>query len=311
LRAPAVPRERFEKFPNGPTFRDDSSWEEATFALGLLRAFRPEDFDVTVTCAFPFTNLVLRRPVFGGKRPAHVFVTQNGDWPAVAGKSEYRLFDCDGLVCINPDFEERNRNRYRTALIPNGVDLDRFRPGEQNRRHFGLDEGVQTVLMVSALIPSKNVDEGVRAVAALPDVQLVVAGDGPLRDDIRALAAMLMPGRYRQINVPPHEMPMLYNSADAFLHLSRDESFGNVYVEALASGLPIVAFDLPRTRWILGDQAFYAGSETGAIATQLSEALSDRRENAARVARAEQFGWPWIAAKYRQFFEEVLLAVKG
>lgn len=306
IQAGAVPRERFERFPRFPMLRNETAWEEATFVPGLLRAYRPRDFDLTVTCSFPFTNLLLRRPFLSGKRPAHIFVTQNGDWPAVAGNSEYRLFNCDGLVCINPDYEARNSARYRTALIPNGADLEKFKPGAAERQRFGFGPDRPTILMVSAFIASKNVAEGVRAVAELEDVDLVVAGDGPLREEIKSLADQIMPGRYRQISVASVEMPSLYRSVDAFLHLSRDESFGNVYVEALATGLPIVAYDLPRTRWILGDEAFYAGNDHRDVAASLSEALSSANGVDSRVQRAQRYAWPAIAKKYRDFFNDVL-----
>lgn len=306
LQAGVIPRERFENFPQIPMLRNESSWEELTFAPGLLRAYRPYDFDLTVTCGFPFTNMILRRPVLRGRRPAHVFVTQNGDWPAVATNSEYRLFGCDGLVCINPDYQARNRARYRTALIPNGVDLGRFYPGAAQRKQFGLPADKPIVLMVSALIESKNVAEGVRAVAKLDGVELVVAGDGPLRTEVKALADNLMPGRYRQMRVSPEEMPSLYRSAFAFLHLSRDESFGNVFTEALATGLPIVAYDLPRTRWILGEQGLYAGDDIDELTKMLKNALSFPGDIASRVDRAQRYGWPEIAAQYRTFFEQIL-----
>ncbi|HEV2043745.1 MAG TPA: glycosyltransferase family 4 protein, partial [Sphingomicrobium sp.] len=212
----------------------------------------------------------------------------------------------DGLVCINPDYEARNKDRYRTALIPNGTDLERFHSGADERQHFGFAPDRPIILMVSALIASKNVDEGVRAVAKLKNADLVVAGDGPLREEIKRLADEIMPGRYRQITVSSGEMPSLYRSADAFLHLSRDESFGNVYVEALATGLPIVAYDLPRTRWILGDEAFYAGNDTSDVAARLSEALASAGGVESRVKRAQRYAWPAIAMQYRAFFNEVL-----
>ena len=308
LKAPAIAREKLEWLPHLPMFRGDTAWEEASFVPGLLRRYRPADFDLTVTCAFPFTNLVLRRPVVGGERPPHVFVTQNGDWPARSDRSEFRWFGCEGLVCINPDYYEHNHARYRSALIPNGADLDRFRPGPAERERFGLKADRKTVLMVSAMIPSKNVAEGIKAVAALDDVDLVVAGDGPIRDELAALAGDLLPGRYRQIRVPAADMPALYRSVDAFLHLSRDESFGNVYVEALATGVPIVAYDLPRTRWIIGEQGDYArGVDAADVAAALTRALAPAEHAARRrVERASRFGWPAIARQYRDFFGDIV-----
>jgi len=307
IHAPSIRREAFERWPAIPMFRNETGWEEATFVPGLLRVYRPSDFDVTLTCAYPWTNWALRRPVRGG-RPPHVFVTQNGDWPAQSDKAEFRFFGCEGLICTNPEYFERNSERYRSALIPNGVDIARFRPGPPERKSLGLPEQGPIVLMVSALIASKNVDEAVRAVAQLPDATLVVAGDGPLRDEIRGMAEKFIPKRYLQVSVPPEDMPALYRSADAFLHLSRDESFGNVFVEALASGTPVVAYDLPRTRWIVGDDAVLAGARTAdAIAAALAEALSRvRNTKDTQVARAAQFDWSVVAAQYRNFLQQVV-----
>ena len=280
-------------------------WEEATFVPGLLAKYRPADYDITVTCGYPFTNWALRRPVLGGKRPRHVFVTQNGDWPAYSNNAEFRLFGCDGLVCTNPDYFERNRERYRCGLIPNGVDLDRFAPGPSERARFGLPEG-PIVLMVSALMRGKNVDQGIAAVAKVPNATLVVAGDGPLRDDIFRLADELLPGRFRQLTVPSAEMPDLYRSADAFMHLSTSESFGNVFVEAMASGLPIVAYDTPRTRWIIGDDACFPESkETDDVAAAIVRAMG-KSGTADLRNKAEEFGWSAIAARYEDFFRQLL-----
>lgn len=307
LHAGCVPRERFEHFPKFPLLRQDTAWEELTFMPGLLARFRPEDYDVTLTCGFPFTNLALRRPVLRGPRPNHIFVTQNGDWPAYSNDAEYRLFGCDGLICTNPDYLERNRTRYRCALIPNGVDLTRFSPGAATRERFGLDSSRPVVLMVSALIMSKYVDVAIDAVGDIPDAVLVVAGDGPLRSELSSRAEEKLPGRYRQMRVAPEDMPDLYRSADVFLHLSKDESFGNVFVEALAVGVPIVAYDLPRTRWIVDDCALLADPAAPQdLVTQIKAALEahDKWRDKS-VRRAGSFGWPNIAAQYSAFFDSL------
>jgi glycosyltransferase involved in cell wall biosynthesis len=262
---------------------------------------------VTLTCGFPFTNFALRRRAWE-HRPKHVFVTQNGDWPAFSNTAEYRLFGCDGLVCTNPDFFERNRAHYRCALIPNGVDLAHFCPGEAARARFGLDPSQPIVLMVSALIASKNIDLAIDAVSAIPHAFLVVAGDGPLRNQLAARAEAKLQGRYRQLQVSPEQMPDLYRSADAFLHLSRDESFGNVFVEALAVGLPIIAWDLPRTRWIVGERAFLANPGDLQDLTRKIELARGARLGLAgeSIERASGFSWKNVASQYSDFVEVVV-----
>ena len=193
-------------------------------------------------------------------------------------------------------------------MIPNGVDCDRFRPGPPRREELGLCRNRLIVLMVSALDPGKRVEIGVEAVSQIPDAHLVVAGDGPLRQVTNDQAMRLMPGRFTRLSLPAERMPLLYRSADIFLHLSKEESFGNVFIEAMACGIPIVAHDLPRVRWIVGEGEFLLDTgDPKAVAQQIELA---RRTPAAkkrdRAAKAAAFSWPIIGKMYREFLEEVV-----
>jgi glycosyltransferase involved in cell wall biosynthesis len=312
LHAASLGREKFESFPSIPLFRDECAYEELSFVPALLHQYRPADYDVTVTCGYPFTNWTLRHPTLSGRRPPHVFVTQNGDWPAHSNSREYRLFGCEGLVCTNPDFYERNAARWRCRMIPNGVDCVRFRPGRPQRHEFGLPAEGLIVLMVSALAHTKRVEAGIEAVSQIPDAHLVVAGDGPLRRACDELAARLMPGRFTRLSLSPDRMPALYQSADVFLHLSKEESFGNVFVEAMASGLPIVGHDSPRLRWIVGEDEFLLDtSDPAEIARHIG--LARQAPSASKQARAEKaasFSWSKIGEAYREFLTEVVAQAK-
>ena len=300
---PSVPRERFERFPFFPPLRSDVMWEDMTFAAALLRRYRPSEFDAAITCSFPFTQLALRRPAFG-PGPRQIFVTQNSDWPARAGNAEYRMFHCDGLVCTNPDYFEQNQHRWPCALIPNGADLGLFGQGAPERERFGLPADRPVVLMVSALIESKRVLDGIRAVAGLDRAHLVVAGDGHLRAEVLALADRLLPGRFSRLTLNAADMPALYRSADAFLHMSLLESFGNVFVEAMASGLPIVGHDTPRLRWVVGDGPFLCDTEdAGALAAGLTAALA--RGRGAPDPRLARYAWSAIGLEYDRFLRRL------
>ena len=81
-RIPVIPRERFERWPAGPFVREPSSYESIVFNVGVALRYRPGRYDLTLSCGFPWDNLVLRRPRLGRRRPPHVFVTENGDLPA-------------------------------------------------------------------------------------------------------------------------------------------------------------------------------------------------------------------------------------
>ncbi|MBX7539404.1 glycosyltransferase family 4 protein [Qipengyuania sphaerica] len=304
-----IPRESFERFPKVPPFRTEYIYEESTWALNHLRSYRPNDADVTVTCSYPFVNWMLTRwPPFR-RKPAHIFVTQNGDWPAYCDDLEYSQFRCDGLICTNPDYYERNKDRWPSILVPNGFDPKKFYPAKGDRAQFDFSEKGPIVLMVSALVDSKRVLEGMRAVAEIPDAQLVVAGDGPLREKFDALGEEIMPGRFRRMTLPLDQMPDLYRVADVMLHPTFHESFGNVYVEALATGIPVVAHDYPVTKWIYGGD--YPGltdaGDEELLIKALKAALERGKENAIRRAdnAVTRFAWENIAKKYREFLAEV------
>ena len=308
LHAGSIGRENFEHFPALPLLRNECAYEELTFAPALLRSFRTANYDVTITCGYPYTNWVLRRPAFGRNKPRHVFVTENGDWPAFANSAEYRFFGCDGLVCTNPDFFERNKNRWRSSLIPNGVDCEFFRVGPTQGAKFGLPHDRQIVLMVSALVPNKRVQAAIAAVSRIPNAHLVVAGDGPLRQEIDDLAERLLPGRFTRLLVKPDQMPALYQSANVFLHLCKDESFGNVLLEAMACGLPVVAHDVERVKWIVGDTAILCNTDDPDLTAQhiaiASNIFLNNRDE--RLAQAAKFSWKRVGKMYERFLEEIV-----
>jgi glycosyltransferase involved in cell wall biosynthesis len=188
------------------------------------------------------------------------------------------------------------------------VNCELFTPGQSSREEFDLPPDKKIVLMVSALYPRKRVNLGIEAIHKLDNVHLVVAGDGPLRPELELQASRLLPGRFTCLSIPSERMPTLYRSADVLLHLAREESFGNIFVEALACGLPIVAQDSLRVRWIVGDTEFLVDTaDVNAIAEGIDAALdSPPSRQAHRVARAKTFSWPRIGEMYHSFLQQVV-----
>ena len=316
LRVPTMMRDRFESWPRFPPVRNAYRWEELSFTSGLRDVYSPSDYDCTITCSYPFVNWWLRAK---RKRaaPAHIFVTQNGDWPARRENGEYRFFGCDGLVCTNPEFYVRHRSKWKAALIPNGVAVKQFSAAKPNRSALGLPKNASVILMAGALVPRKRILDGITLLRGLRDVFLLIVGDGPMRGEVINAAESALPGRWKLANVPFREMPMVYASCDLLLHMALDESFGNIYVEAMAAGLPVVAQDSGLTRWIFrlqnatstwGPHAWLVQTtkRTEVISALQSALLRRRPLNPDVDFVARSYAWEIVSKKYAAFVREVI-----
>ena len=132
-------------------------------------------------------------------------------------------------------------------VVSRGVDTARFHPARRSealRRVWGAEPGTLVVQCVSRLAAEKNLELVGRAFTSICeagiDARLVFVGDGPLRAELeRQLPHAHFAGLRKGDDLAAH-----YASADLFLFPSRTETFGNVVPEAMASGLPVVAFDL-------------------------------------------------------------------
>lgn len=136
---------------------------------------------------------------------------------------------------------------YRNVrVLARGVDTTLFSPTRRTpwlRHEWGARATAPVCLVVSRLAPEKNLELAFQAFAALradwPDARMVCVGDGPAA---LSLARRHPEVRFRGMRTGT-DLAAHYASADLFLFPSLTETFGNVVSEALASGLPVVAFD--------------------------------------------------------------------
>jgi 1,2-diacylglycerol 3-alpha-glucosyltransferase len=169
----------------------------------------------------------------------------------------------DAVIAPTPAVEQHLRElgvHARIAVIPSGIDVDRFGAGRRDetlRARLGIPDGGRLVLFVSRLAREKNVEVLLRAFALAddPDARLIVAGDGPERADLEALARTLGVGSRVTFlgSVDRETLPDLYASADAFVFPSTTETQGLVQAEALAAGTRVIAADSPANRAVIGD----------------------------------------------------------
>ncbi|MFL6139684.1 MAG: glycosyltransferase family 4 protein [Frankiaceae bacterium] len=201
----------------------------------------------------------------------------------------------------------------RLERLPPGVDVDAFRPGVDGaaaRRRYGL-AGRPVVVCVSRLVPRKGQDMLVRALPEVqrrvPDAALLVVGHGPYAGALRRLAArtgveddVVMTGE-----VPWGELPGLFAAGDVFAMPCRTrrggldvEGLGIVYLEASATGLPVVAGrsgGAPDA--VLDGETGYVvdGTDVAAVADRVTTLLADR-ELRERMGRA---GRQWVEREWR------------
>lgn len=209
-----------------------------------------------------------------------------------------------------PQLEHRCR---RVFVCYNGVDVRRFAPDEERReqvrKRLGIAGDEIVVLLAGVMMRQKGVDRGIEAVGALagrfPRLRLVLVGSGPEEDRLRALAATSPLGSRIDFvgGVPHQEMPGYFNAADLFVHPSqRAEGLPTVIVEAMASGLPVVATDAGGTKTVVldGRTGILVPKRNTARLTAAIEALVTDRHLAARLAAEglrlarERFAWSRI-----------------
>jgi glycosyltransferase involved in cell wall biosynthesis len=156
--------------------------------------------------------------------------------------------------------------RDRSKIVYNGL-LD-WTPStlsrEQARSRFGLSAQCSIIVSTGRLHPDKNFGTLIPVLERLPEVTLVIAGEGPERADLEnRIRQRGLEGRFRLIGLlPPKEIPDLLAAADAFVQPSTVEGQSNSLLEALYAGLPCIASDLPQMYETLMDAN---GETAGAI----------------------------------------------
>jgi glycosyltransferase involved in cell wall biosynthesis len=235
------------------------------------------------------------------------------------------LHGADGVVAINDHmqalFSDSGRTRDRLRLIPSGVDTDLFRPRDRTQLRLQLKLPTEAVvgLFVGSLIPRKGVDIALDAFARVNAQRalLVVVGEGSERPALAALAHERgVTDRVRFVGASSlAEVADWMSAADIFLLPSRYEGRPNVILEAQASGLAIIASDIPGCRDLI--EAGITGlltptDDVATLADSLSTLVGDVTlraklgRNARDAIRQRGYSWDACAEKYRQFYQDLI-----
>lgn len=192
----------------------------------------------------------------------------------------------------------------KSVYIPNGVSLEDF--GLQGETlQLKLEKPV--ILCVSALVGWKRLDLIIKAVSRLKNGSLLLVGKGDQENNLQKLGDKLLPNRFKIFNFDHKDMPKVYRSADLFTFSTVPwESFGIVLVEAMASGLAVVATDDPIRREIVGDAGLFVDpTDINAFAKTIEKALDTTWGEKPRK-QAEKFDWDIIAKHYEELFKNII-----
>jgi glycosyltransferase involved in cell wall biosynthesis len=274
-----------DHIPRGAAYLDhihvavSPKWEEAvkeqertrvegeTFAYAALKPLLKGEFDVIHCLEQEVCNIIYDHRHLFRHTPKIVF-SNGGAIPA------RDLPRCD-FVQEHTEHNLSYSARNKAFMIPHGVDLNRFNPQIESdfRALHGIPQDAFVIISVGTICYwHKRMDYVIKEVAALKDAYLLIVGQES-RDTpaIKELGKRLMGDRVIFATLPHDELPKAYAAADIFVLGSLFETFGIVYIEAMAMELPVICTNHVNQRSIIKEGIFIDMRKPGA----LTQALRD------------------------------------
>jgi alpha-1,6-mannosyltransferase len=302
----------------------------ATETMRIVRTEQPDVIEISDKYTLPYLSGMMRKGLINGvKRPteiatshermddnisAHVTGSDVGLWFArfYMRHIYFPMFDhhiansrytAEELVAAS--YGHTTRRGIWTC--PMGLDVSQFKSGDATP-HRG-----KRLLYAGRISREKNVTLLIDMLERLPEeYSLMVAGDGPLRTWFLAEASRRCPGRIdTQGHFPDRAaFVQMFRGADAFIHPNPHEPFGITPLEAMASGLPVVA---PNAGGVLSyanpDNCWLCDPNPDAFAQGVCAVFSNRSERGRRVElgrkTAEQHDWGVIAKRYFELIDSL------
>jgi glycosyltransferase involved in cell wall biosynthesis len=166
----------------------------------------------------------------------------------------------------------------KITVIENGIDVQNFQQAKPaSRASAGISNGNCVLLYVASFQPRKDHMNLLRAMAHIPDADLVLVGDGELRPQLERLVRTLGITQRVHFLGRRKDVAELLKMADIYVHPPAFEGFGIAVAEAMAAGKPIVATNVPGLAQVVGDAAVLVPpSDPTALAAQISALMRSR-----------------------------------
>ena len=222
---------------------------------------------------------------------------------------------CDYLVCNAPDLvryvTERGWPEERVFLIPNFPALPEG--PKLDRGLFGTPDDAPLALALGRLHPNKGLDILIRAAETVPGLFVWIAGEGPERETLQRLAVERSVKDRVKFLGWRNDRSSLFKTADFCVYPSREEPFGNVVVEAWASGTPLLTTASTGPRWLVRDgkdalmtPVYYGDAlAEGMMRLMASPEVRASLSAAGRRRVNAEFSEPAIVARYIELFQRV------
>jgi phosphatidylinositol alpha-mannosyltransferase len=302
------------------TFGGGGTFTQATFsplsAYKFHRALRRGQFDVLNIhgpCDFglPFLGLSMFR---GPKVLTLHSCFPDAPWRQRVAAYYRWVFRRAAAVIAVSEATSQAMHRYadfKPTIIPNGIDVAYWRADASARY---LQPGRRNLVYLGRLEerngPDVAIDAFARIAPTLPDVRLLIAGDGPMRDHLQARVPPQLRGRVEFLGAVYGQRPELLASSSVFLLPARAVGFSIMVLEAFAAGLPVVALpalgsDRAGGHW--SNVVVAKDNNAAAFADSVLEVMQhDQTERIARGrAIAEAFDWERIGGRILDVFQRV------
>lgn len=238
------------------------------------------------------------------------------DWWMLGGGRYQRV------VAISERVRRQLKEHYnvpdeRIVTIPNGINLARFTPANaisraEVRREFGLAKDVPLVLFVGNQFRLKGLEFAIRSLAEMNTEAVLLVVGGDKQAPFKRLAEELGLGERVIFAGARSDLPRIYPAADALVLPTLYETFALVCLEAMASGLPVLACPVGGIEdYLVHDvNGFHINRDAADIAARLDLLLSDpslsARIRERGLATAQNYAWEKIAAQYLNMFDELI-----
>ncbi|MCL4416744.1 MAG: glycosyltransferase family 4 protein [Actinobacteria bacterium] len=186
----------------------------------------------------------------------------------------------------------------KVVKISNGVDLNKFSP---NGAKINIDLPKPIILSVGALVWYKYHDRLIKAASQMGEASVLIVGKGPEEANLINRGKKLLGNRFKIAQFKYEDMPKVYRSCDLFSLPSWDrEAFGMVYLEALASGLGVIAPSDASRREIVGEGGLFVdANDPISFAKAIEQGLKMDWVAKART-QAEKFSWDKVVSEYEK-----------